>query len=120
MSNTMSDNRSGSRPDSQALDRLFRVIESRKGGDAGASYTAQLLSAGPEKITAKVREEAEEAITAALAETPQRLTAESADLLYHLLVLWAAKGVTPEDVWAELEAREGRSGIEEKKSRPPE
>ncbi len=106
-----------SRSDSQVLERLFRVIESRRGGDTGASYTAQLLAAGPEKITAKVREEAEEAIAAALTEPPERLVSESADLLYHLMVLWAAKGVAPADVWAELAAREGTSGIEEKKSR---
>ncbi len=111
MSSIMSDDKS------TVLERLFRVIESRRGGDAGASYTAQLLAAGPEKITQKVREEAEEAIAAALGETPGRLVSESADLLYHLMVLWAAKGVTPEDVWAELAGREGTSGLEEKKSR---
>ncbi len=104
-------------PDSQILERLFRIIESRRGGDAGTSYTAQLLAAGPEKISEKVMEEAQEAVAAALNETPQRLASESADLLYHLMVLWAAKGVAPEDVWAELAAREGTSGIEEKKSR---
>ncbi len=111
MNKIMSDDKSA------VLERLFRVIESRRGGDGGTSYTAQLLAAGPEKITAKVREEAEEVIAAALTETPRRLVAESADLLYHLLVLWAAKGVTPEDVWAELARREGTSGIEEKNSR---
>ena len=100
------------------LQRLFRTIESRKGGDVQSSYTASLLAKGTKAITAKITEEAEEVVRAALDETPQRLSAESADLLYHLLVLWAQAGVTPEDVWAELAAREGISGIEEKKSRP--
>ncbi len=111
MSKIMSDDKSA------VLERLFRLIESRRGGDAGTSYTARLLAAGPQKISEKVREEAEEAIAAALTETPERLVSESADLLYHLLVLWAAKGVAPGDVWAELAAREGTSGIDEKKSR---
>jgi phosphoribosyl-ATP pyrophosphohydrolase len=65
----------------------------------------------------KIGEEATEVVIAALNETPQRLAAESADLLYHLLVLWADVGVAPADVWAELARREGMSGINEKNNR---
>lgn len=102
---------------SDVLERLFATIESRKWASPGTSYTASLFAKGTEAITAKITEEAEEVVQAALHETPQRLTAESADLLYHLLALWAQAGLNPKDVWAELAAREGTSGIEEKKSR---
>jgi len=98
------------------LERLYAVIESRQGADASSSYTAKLFAEGMPEIARKVGEEAVETITAALSE-PENITAESADLLYHLLVLWAAAGLKPEDVWAELAAREGISGIDEKNSR---
>ena len=101
---------------SEVLERLFAVIESRKGADASSSYTAKLFDAGMAEISRKVGEEAVETITAALS-TPEDVTAESADLLYHLLVLWAEAGIKPEDVWAELQKREGTSGIAEKASR---
>jgi phosphoribosyl-ATP pyrophosphohydrolase len=106
----------------EVLERLFAVIKSRHGADANSSYTASLLAEGTEKIAQKLGEEAVETIIAALAntpegETPKRVTSESADLLYHLLVLWADAGVDPLDVWAELAGREGTSGIEEKASR---
>ena len=99
------------------LTRLFAVIESRKGGDGTSSYTAKLLAAGKPEIARKIGEEAAEVLTAALAEGRTEVIAESADLLYHLLVLWAAEGIQPADVWAELARREGTSGIEEKQSR---
>ena len=102
------------------LERLFALIETRKGGDVGLSYTAQLLAAGPERIGAKLVEEAAETAEAAVIQTPERakrVSAESADLLYHLLVLWADAGVKPKDVWAELARREGISGLAEKASR---
>lgn len=99
------------------LARLFEVIESRKGGDGTSSYTAKLLAAGKPEIVRKIGEEAAEVLTAALAEGRTEVIAESADLLYHLLVLWAAEGIQPADVWAELARREGTSGIEEKQSR---
>lgn len=102
---------------SQALDDLFKVIESRKGGDPETSYTARLFEEGLGRIAAKVGEEATEVIIAALRETPEHVTSESADLLYHLLVLWAEQGITPEDVFEELRNRAGVSGIEEKQSR---
>ena len=88
------------------LERVFEVIRSRRGGDAETSNTARLFAKGRGKIAQKVGEEAVEAIVAALVETPERLAAESADLLYHLMVLWAEVGITPDDVWAELRRRE--------------
>ena len=100
-----------------ALDRLFAVIEARRSADPSSSYTAKLLAGGTPAITAKITEEAAETVAAALAEGPEALTRESADLLYHLCVLWADQGVRPEDVWAELTRREGVSGIVEKASR---
>ena len=103
--------------DATILDRLFAVIESRKGADPAESWTAQLLAGGPEAIARKLGEESVETIVAALAQDRAALTAESADLLYHLLVLWAAKGVAPEDVWRALQSREGTSGVAEKAAR---
>jgi len=99
------------------LDRLFATIESRKGADPNVSYTARLLSKGIVKCAKKLGEEGVEASLAAVAEDRHALVGESADLLYHLLVVWAATGITPEDVYAELESREGMSGLEEKASR---
>jgi phosphoribosyl-ATP pyrophosphohydrolase len=78
-----------------------------------------LLAAGVEKCAKKFGEEAVEAVIAGVSRDPKALAAESADVLYHLLVLWAAAGITPDDVHAALRAREGRSGLEEKASRTP-
>ena len=103
--------------DATILDRLFATIDSRKGADPSTSWTAKLLAGGPEKVARKLGEESTETIIAALAQDKAALANESADLLYHLLVLWAAKGIAPEDVWRALQAREGTSGIEEKASR---
>ncbi|HWA69940.1 MAG TPA: phosphoribosyl-ATP diphosphatase [Rhizomicrobium sp.] len=103
---------------SNALDHLFATIAARKGGDTGQSYTAKLLAAGVEKCAKKFGEEAVEAVIAATQNDKAELAKESADVLYHLLVLWAAAGIAPEDVYAVLKAREGRSGLEEKASRP--
>ena len=100
----------------EILERLFEVIESRKGKDPNSSYTAQLFDAGMPEIAKKVGEEAVETITAALS-GPEHITSESADLIYHLLVLWSAAGIKPADVWSELDKREGVSGIIEKASR---
>ena len=99
------------------LERLFRVIESRRGADPEVSHTARLFAQGKTRIAAKLGEEAVETVAAAIGESPDRVIAESADLLYHLLVLWAATGVKPARVWAELKRREGVSGIAEKKAR---
>ena len=104
---------------SEILERLFAVINSRKGANPSTSYTARLFDQGVAEICAKIDEEAGETVTAALSEGPGRVVAESADLLYHLMVLWAEQGVEPGDIWAELARREGTSGIDEKKSRKP-
>ena len=101
----------------QVLERLFAVIESRRGGDAGTSYTARLFDEGTQIIAQKLGEEAFETVIAALGDDESALARESADLLYHLLVLWAARGLDPAAVWAELAAREGVSGLAEKASR---
>ncbi len=103
--------------DATVLDRLFETIESRRGADPETSWTAKLLSGGPEAIAKKVGEEATETVIAALSGDGRALAAESADLIYHLMVLWAARGVAPADVWRALAEREGTSGIAEKASR---
>src|SRR5881396_944788 len=101
----------------EALDRLWRVIESRRGADPATSYTAKLFARGNKKIAQKLGEEAVEAVIEGVRGDRAALVGESADLLYHLLVLWAATGLTPADVAAELARREGASGISEKKAR---
>lgn len=103
--------------DSRVLERLFAVIDERRGGDPDGSYTARLFASGRAKIARKTGEEAVEVVVAALAEGKEKLTAESADLLYHLMVLWADAGLKPNEVWAELARREGISGLAEKASR---
>lgn len=107
-------------PDARVLDRLFVTVESRRGADPGQSYTAKLLARGPRKAAQKLGEEAVEAALEAVAGDPAGLTAESADLLYHLCVVWAACGLRPEQVWAELARREGVGGLAEKASRGKE
>ena len=100
------------------LDKLFATIASRRGADPSQSYTAKLLAGGGEKCAKKFGEEATEAVIAAIQKDKTELAKESADVLYHLAVLWAASGLTPDDVYAVLKAREGVSGLEEKASRP--
>jgi phosphoribosyl-ATP pyrophosphohydrolase len=101
-----------------AIDRLFATIAARKAaGDPAASYTAKLLSQGVEKCAGKFGEEAVEAALAAVSGNKAHLAAESADVLYHLLVLWAAAGITPDEVYAALKRRETQSGLAEKASR---
>lgn len=103
--------------DGTVLDRLFKTIEGRKGGDPTQSHTAKLFSKGTAKIAQKVGEEAVEAVIEAMRGDKAALVAESSDLLYHLLVMWADRGVDPADVWAALKAREGTSGLTEKAAR---
>lgn len=105
-------------PDARVLDRLFAIVDSRRGGDPASSYTARLFAEGRPKIARKTGEEAVEVVVAALTDRGERIAAESADLLYHLLVLWADAGLAPEDVWRELARREGVSGLAEKAARP--
>ena len=99
------------------LRRLYDTIASRKGADPVASYTAKLFHGGTEKIAQKLGEEAVETVIAAVSRDRDGMVGESADLLYHLLVAWAEAGIAPEDVLAELERREGTSGLAEKASR---
>ena len=99
------------------LDRLAALIVTRKGADAETSWTARLLASGPEKCARKFGEEAVEAIIEAVRGDRENLTAEAADVIYHLLVMLAARDVTLADVVAELERREGTSGIAEKAAR---
>lgn len=99
------------------LDRLGATIAARIGADPDSSYTAQLLGKGPEHCARKFGEEAVEAIIAATRGKPEELTAEAADVLYHLLVTLAAAGVSPDDIAAALTAREGTSGLDEKAAR---
>ena len=101
----------------EALERLWRVIESRRGADPDTSYTAKLFARGTAKIAQKLGEEAIEAVIEGVKGDRAALVGESADLLYHLLVLWAAVGIAPADIAAELARREGVSGIAEKKGR---
>ena len=108
----MTDSRTG-----EIIDALYAVIESRRGTDPDASYTARLFDKGTRKIAQKVGEEAVETVIAALDEGPVELASESADLLYHLCVLWADAGVRPQDVWAKLAERKGVSGLKEKANR---
>ena len=99
------------------LTQLYETIASRKGGDAEASYTAQLFAKGRKKIAQKVAEEGSEIAIAAVSEGKEEILGESADLLYHLLVLWADAEITPEEVAEELAKRQGISGLEEKANR---
>jgi phosphoribosyl-ATP pyrophosphohydrolase len=99
------------------LDRLFAVVENRRDADPSVSHSARLLSRGPAKVAQKFGEEAVECLIEAVAGNRDALVAESADVLYHLLVLWVSAGVSADNVWAELVRREGISGIAEKAAR---
>ncbi len=103
--------------DGVILDRLYKVIESRKGADPKISNTARLFAKGTEKIAQKLGEEAVETVIEGVRGSKKRLAEESADLLYHLLVLWADRSLRPVEVWSALMRREGISGIEAKKTR---
>jgi phosphoribosyl-ATP pyrophosphohydrolase len=98
--------------DSQILERLFQIIKGRYGENPDKSYTAKLFSEGRGEIARKVGEEATETIVASLGEGGEKVVMESADLLYHLLVLWADVGIDPSQVWEELARREGTSGVD--------
>lgn len=105
-------------PVGDVLDRLYAVIDSRKEAHPSVSHSAKLLSRGRAKVAQKFGEEAVECIIEAVAGNKSELIAESADVLYHLLVLWVDAGVAPHEVWGELQRREGVSGIAEKAARP--
>ncbi|MEI8395189.1 MAG: phosphoribosyl-ATP diphosphatase [Rhodospirillaceae bacterium] len=105
------------KPGAEVLDRLYKTVLSRKGADPASSYTAKLFSRGTVKIAQKLGEEAVETVIEAIRGDKEKLTDESADLLYHLTVLWADAKIEPADVFARLAVREGMSGIDEKKAR---
>ena len=100
-----------------SLHRLAATIEQRREADAETSWTAKLLSRGPEACAKKFGEEAVEAVIEAVKGDRDRLVSEAADVLYHLLVMLTARGVSLEEVEAELARREGVSGLEEKAAR---
>ena len=99
------------------LDRLAEVIAQRALDSAETSYTAHLVENAPEMPARKLVEEATEALIEAISGNGEKLAEESADLLYHLLVVWQAAGITPRQVWDILQARQGLSGHAEKASR---
>ena len=99
------------------LDRLWSVVMSRRDADPTISHSARLLLRGPAKVAQKFGEEAVECLIEAVRGDRDAVIAESADVLYHLVVVWVSTGVEPEHVWAELMRREGVSGIAEKASR---
>lgn len=99
------------------LSRIYDVIASRRGADPDTSYVAKLYKKGRLKMAEKIGEEATETVIAALAQGEREVVSESADLIFHLMVLWADMGIVPEQIYAELARREGTSGISEKASR---
>lgn len=105
-----------SSPDTLA--RLEATIAQRLSADPDSSYVARLNAKGPGKIAQKLGEEATETVIAALTESREALVGEAADLIFHLMVLLAAKDVPLAEVMAELDRREGTSGIAEKAARP--
>jgi len=104
-------------PAAAVLDRLWSVVVSRRNADPAVSHSARLLSRGIAKVAQKFGEEAVECLIEAVAGNREAVIAESADVLYHLIVLWVSADVSPDEVWAELKRREGVSGIVEKASR---
>jgi len=101
----------------EALERLAATIEARKGGDPAKSYVARLLAEGEDAILKKIGEEATEAVLAAKGGERLQLVRETADLWFHCLIMLAHYGLGPQDVLAELQRREGISGIDEKAAR---
>ena len=103
--------------DATVLDSLFATVTERRAFDPAFSHSARLLSRGIPKVAQKFGEEAVECLIEAVAGNRDELVSESADVLYHLIVMWVAAGVTPGQVWEELRRREGVSGIQEKAAR---
>lgn len=101
----------------EIIDRLWTTVVARRSADPSKSHSARLLARGTAKVAQKFGEEAVECLIEAVAKNPAAVVTESADVLYHLAVLWVAAGVEPAEVWAELHRREGVSGIDEKAAR---
>ncbi len=105
--------------DATILDALWQTVEQRRlAGDVEHSHSARLLARGTAKVAQKLGEEAVECVIEATQGNRAATVLESADLLYHLIVLWVDAGIAPEEVWTELARRQGISGIAEKASRP--
>ena len=104
-------------PAAAVLDRLYDIVMSRRTADPAVSHSARLLSRGAAKVAQKFGEEAVECLIEAVAGNRDALIGESADVLYHLIVMWVSGGVSPDEVWEELRRREGISGIAEKAAR---
>jgi phosphoribosyl-ATP pyrophosphohydrolase len=104
-------------PPAAVLDRLWSVVMGRRTASPAASHSARLLARGTAKVAQKFGEESVECLIEAVAGNRDAVVAESADVLYHLIVLWVACGIRPEEVWEELKRREGISGIAEKAAR---
>ena len=103
----------------EIMDGLWRTVESRRhAGDVEHSHSARLLARGTSKVAQKLGEEAVECVIEATLGHRRNTILESADLLYHLVVLWVDAGIRPEEVWTELARRQGISGIAEKSARP--
>jgi phosphoribosyl-ATP pyrophosphohydrolase len=101
------------------LDALWRTVEARRqAGDVEHSHSARLIARGTPKVAQKLGEEAVECVIEATLGNRAATVLESADLLYHLVVLWVDAGIRPDEVWAELARRQGISGIAEKAARP--
>lgn len=103
--------------DATVLDRLWGVVMSRRDAEPSVSHSARLLARGTDKVAQKFGEEAVECLIEAVAGNCSALIGESADVLYHMIVLWVDAGIRPEEVWDELRRREGVSGIAEKAAR---
>ena len=101
----------------QVLEQLYEVIASRKTASPESSYVAKLFARGRKKICQKIGEEGVETALAGVLDDREEIIKESADVLFHLMVLWADAGITPNEITAELQRREGVSGLDEKASR---
>jgi phosphoribosyl-ATP pyrophosphohydrolase len=101
----------------EILEKLYEVLEQRKTADADSSYTAKLYKKGRKKIAQKVGEEGLEAAMAGVLDDKEEIIYESADLIYHMMVLWSDANIKPDEIYNELARRFGISGIEEKNSR---
>ena len=104
---------------SDSIERLYLAVLAAKDLDPAVSRTARLFQRGPSKMAKKLAEEAVEVVIDAVTGKPDAVIRESADLLYNLSVLWAACGITPDDVWREMERREDMLGIAEKLPKSP-
>ena len=105
--------------DAKILDELWQTVEQRRlAGDVASSHSARLMARGTAKVAQKFGEEAVECVIEATIGNRAATVLESADVLYHLVVMWVDAGIKPEEVWAELARRQGISGIAEKAARP--